>query len=237
MTAHNHRPSGDGRRRTCRDRWKHQRHQRRRRKATADPAMSVFLQLLALILVIVGRAPVVPSPSPVAVPAVRPGSAGRSSDDRSPEAVERENGEGGHLMPPRRDSRRYGRYKSTPSYRRLVRDIQRPAARAEALDVLRQRLHLPSEARGWLDELDKQGDLAALLPYVRPGMADLDSEAALLLAAIEWLEACRDPEQPTTSPLPPGDDGDGRDGKGGDDRPGTQDDDDGPPPPGGPKPP
>lgn len=235
MTAHHHQPPRDRRRRTCRDRWKHQRHQRR--KATADPATSVFLQLLALVLVIVGRAPVVPTPTTAAVPAARPGSDGRSSDDRSPEAVERENGEGGHLMPPRRDSRRYGRYKAAPSYRRLVRDVQRPAARTEALDVLLRRLDLPSEAWGWLDELEREGDLTALLPYVRPGMTDLDSEAALLLAAIEWLEACRDPEQPTTSPLPPGDDGDGREGKGGDDKPGPpEDDDDGPPPPGGTKP-
>lgn len=221
MTAHHHRPPGDGRRRICRDRWKHQRHQRRRRKATADPATSVFLQLLALVLWVFRRPPVV-----------------RRPDDRSPEAVERENGEGGHLMPPRRDSRRYGRYKTTPSYRRLVRDVQRPAARTEALDVLRQRLHLPSEARGWLDELEREDDLAALLRYARPGMTDLDSEAALLLAAVEWLEARRDPEQPTTSPLPPGDDGDDREGKGGDDRPRLpdDDDDDGPPPPGGTKP-
>jgi len=230
MTAHHRHPAGDSRRRTCRDRWKHQRHQRRRRKATADPATSVFLQLLALVFVIFGRAPIVPSPTPAAATAARPGP-----DDRSPEAVERENGEGGHLMPPRRDSRRYERYKSTPSYRRLVRDVQRPAARTEALDVLRQRLDLPSEARGWLDQLEREGDLAALLPYARPGMTDLDSEAALLLAAVEWLEARRDPEQPTTSPLPSGDDG--GDGKGGDDRPGQQDDDDdGPPPPGGTKP-
>ena len=84
--------------------------------------------------------------------------------------------------------------------------------------------------------LEREDDLAALLPYARPGMTDLDSEAALLLAAVEWLEARRDRELPTTSPLPTSDDGDGGDGKGGDDRPGPPDNDDGPPPPGGTKP-
>lgn len=216
------------RRRTCRDRWRYQRQQRRRR--TTDPATGVFLQLLALLYWIIGRGPVIPPPVPA--PA-RPRPAPRLPDTRSPEAIERERGEGGRaLMPPRREGRRHGRYRASPSYRRLVRDLQRPAARKEALDVLKKRLDLPPEARGWLDKLDENGDLAALLPHVRPGLSDLDSEASLLLAAVEWLEAQRDSELPPSSPTPPDDD-DGRGGKGRDEKP--PDDDDGPPPPGGTK--
>lgn len=216
--------------RSCGDRWRFQRHQRRR-KATADPATGVFLRLLALFLIIIDRAPVIPA----AVHTTRSRPTPRLRDDRSPEARERERGEGGHPMPPRRDRRRYGRYKATPTYRRLVRDIQRPAARREALDVLKKRLDLPPEARGWLDKLESDGELAALLPFVRPGLTDADSEAELLLAAVEWLEGQRDPERPTSPPVPPDDDG--RDGKGrGAKPPPDDDDDDGPPPPGKTKP-
>lgn len=231
---HPRQPPRKDRRRTCRDRWRHQRQQRRRR-AMSDPATSVFLQLLTLILLVFGRAPVVPLRPSSPAPAARPRPAvGRLADDRTPEAVERENGEGGHLLPPRRDSRRYGRYKSIPSYRRLVRDAQRPAARREALDVLRQRLRLPPEAGGWLDGLERDGELAALLPHVRPGVTDLDAEAALLLAAVQWLESQRDPELPPSPPTPPDDDGDGRGGRHQGGKP-PPDDDDGPPP-GGTKP-
>lgn len=224
MTTHPRQPPKKERPRSCRDRWKHQRHQHRRRRATADPATRVFLELLALVLAIFGRAPVVPS-VPAAVPVARPRPTVR--DDRSPEAIARERGEGGHLLPSRRDGRRFGRYKSTPSYRRLIRDAQRPAARREALDVLKKRLDLPPEAVGWLDKLESDGELAALLPFVRPGLTDTDSEAELLLAAVEWLEAQRDPELPP-SPPPPPDDDQGRRGRG---KKPPPDDDDGPPPP------
>lgn len=99
--------------------------------------------------------------------------------------------------------------------------------------MLRRRLDLPPEARGWLDSLEKEDELAALLPFARPGLTDTDSEAALLLAAIEWLEAQRDPELLPSPPAPPDED-DGRGGKGRDEKPPTNDDD-GPPPPGGTK--
>lgn len=212
MITHPRQPPKKKRPRSCGDRWRFQRHQRhqhhqRRRKATADPATSVFLQLFALILALFGRAPVVPS-VPATVPAARPRPTPRLRDDLSPEAIERERGEGGYPMLPRRDGRRFGRYKSTPSYRRLVRDLQRPATHKEALDVLKKRLDLPPEAAGWLGRLESDGELAALLPFVRPGMFETGSEAALLLAAVEWLEAQRDPELPP-SPLPPPDDNDG----------------------------
>lgn len=234
MTAqHPRQPPKKERPRSCRDRWKHQRHQHRRRRATADPATRVFLELLVLVLAILGRAPVNPLAGPAAAPAARPRPAVR--DDRSPDAIERERGEGGYLMPPRRDARRYGRYKSTPTYRRLVRDLQRPAARKEALDVLKKRLDLPPEARGWLDGLEKEDELAALLPFVRPGLTDTDSEAELLLAAVQWLEARTDPERPSPPPVPPDDDGRGGKGRGAKPPP-DDDDDDGPPPPGKTKP-
>lgn len=217
MTARNRQPRGS-RRRTCRDRWKWHRHQRRRRKATADPAMSVCLELLALVLWVF-RAP----------------SVVRCPDGPSTDAVTQESGDGGHLIAPRWDSRRFGRYKTRPSYRRLIRDIQHPAARAEALDMLRWRLDLPYKAQGWLDELEFNGELATLRHFVRTGMTDLASEAALLSAAAEWLEARQVPKQPTTSSRRPSDNGDGRAGNGGNSVPRASDDDDGLPALGGPK--
>lgn len=229
MTTHTRQPPKKERPRSCRDRWKHQRHQHRRRRATADPATRVFLELLVLVLAILGRAPVNPLAGPAAAPAARPRPAVR--DDRSPEAIARERGEGGHLLPPRRDGRRFGRYKSTPSYRRLIRDAQRPAARREALDVLRKRLDLPPEAAGWLDKLESDGELTALLSHVRPGLTDTDSEAELLLAAVRWLEARTDPDRPASPPTPPDDgDGDGRGKRGRAKKPPPEGDDDGPPP-------
>lgn len=176
-------------RRTCWERWRYQ-VQRKRRATKADPAMSVFLQLMALIILIVARAP--PLLNWSAAPLGKP-RAPRQRDDWSPQQHEREMGMGGQVLPPLRrgDSQRYGRYRASPSYRRLVRDLRRPgvSVRCEALDVLRRRLNFPEGAGGWLEEIVREEDWAALAVCTPPGRPDAEAESALLGAALEWLRA------------------------------------------------
>lgn len=106
-------------------------------------------------------------------------------------------------MSPRRPGRHGGRYRASPSYRRLLRDLRRPYGRAsaEALDVLRHRLDLPEPAQGWLDEQAENGDWSPLAACVAD-RTDTDAEIAVLHAAIACLEA-RAALGETDQPLPP----------------------------------
>lgn len=200
------RPKPNGCRRTCRDRLRFRRVQRKRR---GDPATSVFLQLLSLVLTLFGRAPLVP------VVVSRPASPPRPTrDDTSPEQRERERGEGGKgFLPPRPEmrSRLHGRYRTKPTYRKLVADFRRPvpAARDEAAGILRKRL--PPEAHAWLDSVLERRDWSALAWSARPGATDEEVETAMLRAALEWTEArTPDGDGGSTPPPPGGDDPDDR---------------------------
>lgn len=200
-------PKPKDRRRTCRDRM---RFRLQRRKRRGDPASSVFLQLLALVLALFGRAPLVPviasRPAPLPLPA---------RNDVSPEQQARERGEGGTgYLPPRPGTRPrlHGRYRARPTYRKLVTDLRRPvpAAHAEAADILRKRL--PPEAHAWLDNVLERRDWSALAWSARPGATDEEVETAMLRAALDWTEARR-PDGDIgggSTPPPPG--GDGPDG-------------------------
>lgn len=178
--------------RTCLDVWRH-RHRRIRR---IDPAASTALQLLLIILILVGRAPVVPDWWPrkaAALPLP-------ARDDWCEQQAEREWGEGGSgILQPRRGAPRlHGRYRSSPSYRRLVADLRRPAARAEALDILRRRLALPDAAKGWLDDISDNQDWAVLAACTPPRKIDADAEIALLRSALSWLQAKQQEEDGST---------------------------------------
>lgn len=191
--------------RTCLDVWRH----RRRRIRRIDPAMSTALQLLLIILILIGRAPLVPDWWPrkaVAHPVP-------SRDDWCAQQAERERGEGGSvILQPRRGAPRlHGRYRSSPSYRRLVADLRRPAARAEALDVLRRRLALPAAAKGWLDDISDNQDWAVLAACAPRGKIDADAEIELLRAALSWLQAKQQEEDLATDVRRA--DGDGREVK------------------------
>lgn len=182
-------------RRTCRDSWRY----RRRRIRRIDPAASTALTLLLIILILVGRAPLIPSWWPQRSAAldlpVR--------DDWSAEQEERERGEGGRsIMPPRfRPPRLHGRYRASPSYRRLVADLRRPAARNEALEVLGRRLALPAAAQGWLDEISDNHDWPVLAACAPPGRVDADAEIALLRSALSWLKARQEDDASSTEEL------------------------------------
>jgi hypothetical protein len=183
------------RRRTCRDRRRYERYQRRRRGG--NPAAALAAQFLALIALLAARMPLpwpAPSPRPLGRRPQRRASRPRRTD-WSPEQEARERGEGGALPPLSRQSSGSGgagRYRSRPSYRRLAADLRRPAARAEAADVLRRRL--PPEALPWLDDVLARDDWTALASCAQRGMLDGRAEEAMLRAALAWAEAKTPPE-------------------------------------------
>lgn len=189
-----------------RDRNRRKDHPRRRR--SADPAMRVFLQILTWLLILIGLAPRPGGAAPAAASRRAPLAIQRR-DDWTADQEERERGEGG-LFPvlrvsglKTRQAAVAGRYRVSPSYRRLVSDLRRPAARAEAAEILRRRM--PSEAHPWLDDILARQHMAALSWCARPGMTDTEAETAMLRAAVEWSEARRPPavpEQPEAEATP-----------------------------------
>lgn len=166
-------------RRTCRDRWRYHWHQQRRK--FADPAISTTEKLSALVLFLIGSAPTLPVPIPRTTPMSQPLPA---RADISPEQDERESGEGGQqvLMRPRAA---HGRYRSRPSYSRIMRDLSRPApaARADAAEALLARV--PMEALDWVYMLIREGDWRNLRLVLQPGMTDVEADEALKIAARE----------------------------------------------------
>lgn len=180
----------------------------RSRHRITDPAMKVFLQILTWLLILIGLAPRSGGSAPAAAPRRSPLAVLRR-EDWSPEQEERERGEGG-IFPVLRASGQktrqaagHGRYKLSPSYRRLVSNLRRPAARAEAAEALRRRI--PAEALPWLDNVLNRQDMAALSWCVRPGTTDTEAETAMLRAAVEWTETRRPaavPEQPDSEATP-----------------------------------
>jgi hypothetical protein len=199
------------RRRTCRDRFRYKSHENRRK---GNPATSAALWLLALVLALFGRIP------RVQTPVLRPSPAQEVFPDRgdvSRQQRERELGEGGHgFLPSHRETqsrRQSGRYRTNPTYRRLIADLRRPtpSARDEAAEILRRRLAL--ETHEWLDDVLERRDGAALAWCARPGATDDETETVILKAALDWTEG-RKPDGGGgggSTPPPPGDDGpDGR---------------------------
>lgn len=170
--------------RTCWDRLRFRNIQRRR--GWADPAMSVSMQLLTIVLLVIGRAPRLPAwPARGGEPEPRPAR----REDWSREQQEREEGEGGQeIILPRPSHRAYGRYVLKPPFRRLVRDLRRPhlATSAEAADMLRRRV--PPEALPWLDDVLETKDWPALAWCARPGMSEKETEEAMLRSALAWTE-------------------------------------------------
>ena len=156
---------------------------RRRRPVPAsrpDPAFSVFAQLAALIAFLFGRLPLVPGTVPLFP------------------ATDRERGEGGQVpMPSRRPS--HGRYRTRPTYRQLVADLRRPAARAEAADVLRRRV--PAEVLPWLDHVIAREDWWALGTVARAGVPDGTVEIRMMQETLAWLRR----QQPEGGEVPDAD--------------------------------
>lgn len=155
----------------------------RPRRALADPGTSIFLQLLALLAMLVGKSPLATPPA-----FIRP-------------ANMYEKGEGGTVpLPSRRPSR--GRYRTRPTYRQLVADLHRPAARAEAEDILRRRV--PPEALPWLDEALAREQWWMLATVARPGLPDDLIEERMLQETLAWTHRNSDdnPQSGLDAPSP-----------------------------------
>lgn len=165
-----------------------------RRRRIVGPAMAVSLRILTWLLILVGLAPRLGGSAPAAAPR-RSSVTGQRRDDWTSDQEERERGEGGVFPVLRASGQKsqqaagHGRYRVSPSYRRLVADLCRPAASAEATDMLRRRM--PPEALPWLDDILARQDWSALAWCVGPGRTEANSEMAMLRAAVDWTEARR----------------------------------------------
>lgn len=148
------------RRRNCADRARYELQRRQARKGRTDPAMAVFLQLLAVVGFALrclpdfssGPAPVLPSPTP-RVPLPVPGS-----------------------VP-------FERYKRTPSWATVAKDLARPAATEDAQRELRSRL--PPSCSAWVDHIVREAAWSDVRIHVQNNDAD-DITAALVAEARRW---------------------------------------------------
>lgn len=146
----------------------------RARRTGVNPVLVWLLFLWALLSAPFGRA-VLPAPVP------RP----RERCQASPEEWLISDYERGHPGPfKRRPSSGGARYRSRPSMQRLMADLRRPAARADAAAALAQRIADPS-VRAWAAERIAEDEINRLSIWVRPGR----SEQAILAVWQEEAEA------------------------------------------------
>lgn len=153
------------RRRNCADRARKAAMEKRRQRGK-DPAMSIFVQLLAVAGFALrlmpdfssAPAPVLPSPTrrvPIPVPGSEP----------------------------------WERYKGAPSWQRLVKDLVRPAATEDAQRELRSRL--PPECSRWLDHVIREQAWGDVRVHAQPKASDDDVTAGLIGEARRWEAARR----------------------------------------------
>lgn len=102
-------------------------------------------------------------------PSPRPPS--RAKDEEWP-ITDYERGLGGDLLlRPRPAASRTERYRSRPSFARLMADLRRPAARKDAALVLLARITDPV-ARAWVAERIAKGEINRLSIWTRPGRSE-----------------------------------------------------------------
>lgn len=154
--------SDTGRRRNCADRLR-RRIMERRRLRGKDPGMGVFLQLLAALSWSINLLPEptiatspFPSISPPPGPIVVP-----EASERAP------------------------RYKASPSWALLAKDLNRPpSVRRDALIEIRSRL--PASLSPFIDDIERREDWSALRVYMRSGARDADVVSSLMFDARRW---------------------------------------------------
>ncbi len=150
-------------RRTCADRARYAAERRKvQRGKKFDPAMSMTIQFLGLLSVGLRLLPEFSIKSRP-VPAVSiPAPPVRPPDSDQP----------------------WQRYKSTPSWQRVVKDLARPAATADAQQEVRSRL--PVECAPWLNYVFRENQWGDLRILVRSGSTDVDVAAEAVAAARLW---------------------------------------------------
>lgn len=150
------------RRRNCADRARAELMTRKiLRRRRLDPAMSVAIQLMAVVSFLVNlfpaaavaAEPLPEPPNPVPVPIQSPEPSNRT-------------------------------YKRVPSWPLLMKDLSRPVAH----DMARAEVYarLPVECRPWLDVLFRESDWSAIRPYARSGASDEEVSAGVLGAFRAW---------------------------------------------------
>ncbi|MBY5779733.1 hypothetical protein HFN59_21925 [Rhizobium leguminosarum] len=149
------------RRRTCADRLRAELMTRKiHRRRRLDPAMSVAIQMLAIVSAVVRLFPAPAAADPLPEP-LRPVPVPVSSPEPSPRT-----------------------YKHVPSWPLLMRDLARPVAHEMAKAEVYARL--PLECRPWLDQVFRDADLSALRPYARSGASDDEVSKGVLGAFRTW---------------------------------------------------
>lgn len=151
------------RRRNCADRMRADLMTRRiHRRRKLDPAMSVAVAMLGLVAGLIRLFPPLPERSLIELP-VAPRIVPVPASGPVPRPV---------------------RYKRTPSWARLMADLSRPIARAEAVDEIRSRL--PLSVRPWIDEIVRLEDWSALRACAPPKSQDEAVVLAVERWALEW---------------------------------------------------
>lgn len=151
-------------RRTCADRARADLMMRKiHRRKRIDPAMSVAIQMLGLFSALIRMFPELPDRSPFALP--------------SPPPVV-------PVLPLGPPPERPIRYKNTPSWSLLMKDLARPVARGAALAEIRSRL--PLGVHPWLAEVERLEDWSALRICAPPGSKDTAVVLAVGRSAQEW---------------------------------------------------
>lgn len=152
-------------RRNCADRARHAMMERcAQRGRKLDPAMSVAIQLLAVISVGLRLLPdfssaATPTTSTLPMPSPR-------------------------IPLPSPSAEPWQRYKFRPSWTQLIRDLARPVATVDAQREVRSRL--PIECGPWLDQVFRDEDWSSLRMHIRSGATDDDVGTKVLRDARRW---------------------------------------------------
>ena len=161
------------RRRTCYDKYRAKWLEHRRQRRT-DPAVSAATQIIALLALLLGRIPLVPSvalPTPYVPPPPSPEHARRIALAR-------------RLRIPSRYVDVACAHGTVP-YELLFEHVRRGGrSREDAMTVLRQRA--PEACRDWLDHVQDWGVWSELLVCHVRGL-DEDTDVKLLQSTLAWL--------------------------------------------------
>lgn len=142
------------RRRSCRELARFRAQQARRK------GMNPVLVALVFVMALLSMPSIFPTPAPAPR---RP----RPSGENWP-VTEYERGPS---WPQRRSPRRLDRYGARPPMRRLMRDLRRPAARADAERVLLARVP-DADLRSWVSEHVRKDRINRLSIFARPGIPE-----------------------------------------------------------------
>jgi hypothetical protein len=175
--------------RNCADRMRKTMMERQRKKGGGDPALTVMIQLLAIVSIIAKAMPSFSfSPRPPAFVSSPPGPLPRHLDDedRGPTAHMMERGIEPNFY--RTSSR------AAPSWSQLVKDLKRDRRKGRALELLEYRV--PPAAVLWLRDRVQNEDFATLLQMRRNCGDESEVAMAALKEAKRWRKETAEKVEP-----------------------------------------